>query len=206
VSGVAPANVVVLGAGMAGQNAAWIAQGMEAQVTLLDTNVDKLRYVDAIHKGRIQTLVSNRRTIEGLTAQADMVIGSVLVTGAKAPKLVTAEMVRNMKPGSVLIDIAIDQGGCFETSHVTTHSEPTYVVDDVIHYCVGNMPGAVPHTSTYALTNVTLPYVLELANHGTEAALRADDALRKGVNVWNGELVNEPVAAAHDLPVAHLPF
>lgn len=206
VSGVAPANVLVIGAGMAGQNAAWIAQGMEAQVTLLDTNIDKLRHVDAIHKGRILTLMSNRKTIEELVTQADLVIGSVLVTGAKAPKLVTREMVSAMKKGSVIVDIAIDQGGCFETSHVTTHEQPTYLVDDVVHYCVGNMPGAVPHTSTYALTNVTLPYVLKLADLGTEVAVTRDPALAKGVNVWNGNLVNEPVAQAHGLPALPLDF
>src|SRR6266545_3069706 len=150
-SGVAAARVVVLGGGMAGQNAAWIAAGMEAEVVLVDTNVDKLRYVDAIHKGRIMTLVSSRRTVQELVMQADMVIGAVLIPGARAPRLVSREQVSQMKTGAVLVDISIDQGGCFETSHVTTHSDPTYVVDGVVHYCVGNMPGAVPHTSTYAL-------------------------------------------------------
>jgi alanine dehydrogenase len=183
---------------MAGQNAAWIAQGMEAEVILLDTNIDKLRYVDSIHKGRILTLMSNRQTVEDLVLSADLVIGSVLIPGAKAPKLVSREHVKAMKPGAVLVDVSIDQGGCFETSHVTTHSDPTYVVDGVVHYCVGNMPGAVPHTSTYALTNVTLPYALALAA-GVEAALLADPPLAKGVNVWQGELTSEPVAAAHEL-------
>ncbi len=207
VSGVAPAKVVVLGGGMAGQNAAWIAQGMEAEVILLDKNVDKLRYVDAIHKGRILTLMSNRATVEDLVLQADMVIGAVLIPGAKAPKLVSAEMVKHMKKGAVLVDISIDQGGCFETSHVTTHSDPTYVVDGVVHYCVGNMPGAVPHTSTYALTNVTLPYTLAIADGGLDAAIRADPALAMGVNVYGGELVYGQVAAAHRLdwrPLAEL--
>jgi alanine dehydrogenase len=207
VSGVAAAKVLVLGGGMAGQNAAWIAQGMEAEVTLLDKNVDKLRYVDQIHKGRIVTLMSNRQTIEDLVLQADLVIGSVLIPGAKAPKLVTAEHVRAMKTGAVLVDISIDQGGCFETSRMTTHSEPTYVVDGVVHYCVGNMPGAVPHTSTYGLTNVTLPYAAAIAAAGLDDAIQADPPLAKGVNVYHGELAHEQVAEAHGLdwrPLAEL--
>jgi alanine dehydrogenase len=199
VSGVAAAKVLVLGGGMAGQNAAWIAQGMEAEVTMLDKNVDKLRYVDQIHKGRIVTLMSNRQTIEDLVLDADMVIGSVLIPGAKAPRLVTAEQVKAMKQGAVLVDISIDQGGCFETSHLTTHSDPTYVVDGVVHYCVGNMPGAVPHTSTYALTNVTLPYAVAIASAGLEAAVATDPALAKGVNTYRGELTYRQVAEAHEL-------
>jgi alanine dehydrogenase len=199
VSGVAPAKVVVLGGGMAGQNAAWIAQGMEAEVILVDKNVDKLRYVDSIHKGRILTLMSSRATIEELVVQADLVIGAVLIPGAKAPRLVSAAVVREMQPGAVLVDISIDQGGCFETSRMTTHSDPTYVVDGVVHYCVGNMPGAVPHTSTYALTNVTVPYALAIADAGLEGAITADPALAKGVNVYQGELTYQPVAEAHGL-------
>src|SRR6266542_3698610 len=199
ISAVAAARVVVLGGGMAGQNAAWIAAGMEAEVVLLDTNVDKLRYVDAIHKGRSLTLVTSRRTVQELVTQADMVIGAVLIPGARAPRLVSRELVGQMKTGAVLVDISIDQGGCFETSHVTTHSEPTYVVDGVVHYCVGNMPGAVPHTSTYALTNVTIPYAVQIASLGVEQAVREDPALAKGVNVWRGELVYEQVAMAHEL-------
>jgi alanine dehydrogenase len=199
VSGVAPAKVIVLGGGMAGQNAAWIAQGMEAEVILLDRSIDKLRYVDSIHKGRILTLMSNKATVEDLVIQADLVIGSVLIPGAKAPKLVSAQVVKQMKQGAVLVDISIDQGGCFETSHMTTHSDPTYVVDGVVHYCVGNMPGAVPHTSTYALTNVTLPYAAQIAGAGLDAAVKEDPALAKGVNVYNGELTYEPVAEAHQL-------
>jgi alanine dehydrogenase len=207
VSGVAAAKVVVLGGGMAGQNAAWIAQGMEAEVTLLDKNVDKLRYVDQIHKGRIVTLMSNRQTIEDLVLEADLVIGSVLIPGAKAPRLVTVEHVQAMKRGAVLVDISIDQGGCFETSHMTTHSDPTYVVSGVVHYCVGNMPGAVPHTSTYALTNVTLPYAVAIASAGLEDAILADAPLAKGVNVYRGELTHQQVAEAHQLdwrPLAEL--
>jgi alanine dehydrogenase len=197
VSGVAPARVVVIGGGMAGQNAAQVAAGMEAEVVLLDTNVDKLRWVDAIHKGRILTLMSNRRTVEELLVTADLVIGAVLIPGARAPRLVSRSMVGAMRPGSVLVDISIDQGGCFETSHVTTHSDPTFVVDEVVHYCVGNMPGAVPHTSTYALTNVTLPYVLAVAGSGVEAEARRDPVLAAGVNVYRGVLVSQPVAEAH---------
>jgi alanine dehydrogenase len=199
VSGVRPAKVFVLGAGMAGSNAAWIAAGMEAEVIVVDTNLDRLRFIDQIHKGRIITLASDRLTLEQRVREADVVIGSVLVPGAKAPKLVTAEMIRSMRDGTVAIDIAIDQGGCMETSHMTTHSDPTYVVDGVVHYCVGNMPGAVPNTSTYALTNVTLPYALDIANRGLEDAARAKPALALGVNVYAGEVTNNGVAEAHAL-------
>src|SRR6266498_4934736 len=199
VSGVAPARVLVLGAGMAGQNAAQVAAGMEAEVVLLDTNVDKLRWVDAIHKGRILTLTSSRRTVEELVVNADLVIGAVLIPGARAPRLISRELVGSMRPGAVLVDISIDQGGCFETSHVTTHSDPTYVVDDVVHYCVGNMPGAVPRTSTYALTNVTLPYAVDIATKGLDRAAREDPALALGVNVYAGAFTNEGVGEAHGL-------
>jgi alanine dehydrogenase len=199
VSGVQPARVVVLGAGIAGANAAWIAQGMEAEVVILDRNIDRLRYIDSIHKGRILTLMSNRTTVEESVASADLVIGAVLVPGALAPHLVSKEMIAGMKPGSVVIDISIDQGGCMETAHMTTHSEPTYVVDEVVHYCVGNMPGAVPNTSTYALTNATLPFVLELADRGLAGAVAHDPALAAGVNLLRGQVVNAPVAEAHGL-------
>ncbi len=199
-SGVAPARVVVLGAGMAGLNAAWIAAGMEAEVTVLDKNVDRLRYVDQIQRGRIQTVMSSALAIERLVPEADLVIGAVLVPGARAPKLVTREMVRSMRPGSVIVDISIDQGGCVETARMTTHSNPTFVEHDVVHYCVGNMPGAVPRTSTYALTNVTLPYALSIASSGLEEAVRRHPALALGVNVFEGRVTNPGVAEAHGLP------
>ena len=198
-SGVAPARVVVLGAGMAGLNAAWIAAGMEAEVVVLDKNVDRLRYVDQIQRGRIQTVMSSGLAIEELVAQADLVIGAVLIPGAKAPHLVTEAMVVSMLPGSVIVDISIDQGGCVETAHVTTHSDPTYLVHEVVHYCVGNMPGAVPRTSTYALTNVTLPYALDIASKGLGPAVAEDPALALGVNTFAGSLTNAGVAEAHGL-------
>lgn len=199
VSGVRPAQVVVIGAGMSGMNAAWIAQGMEAEVIVLDKNINKLRDIDRIHQGKIQTLMSNRLTVDEVVTSADLVIGAVLVPGAKAPKIVTRDVISRMQPGSVIVDISIDQGGCFETSKMTTHSDPTYVVDDVVHYCVGNMPGAVPHTSTYALTNATLPYVVALASAGVEDAVRQDEGLALGVNTYRGQCVYEPVAEAHGL-------
>jgi alanine dehydrogenase len=199
VSGVRPAKVVVIGAGMSGANAAWIAQGMEAEVVVLDKNINKLRDIDRIHQGKILTLMSNRLVVEETVVSADLVIGAVLVPGAKAPKIVTKDVIESMRSGSVVVDISIDQGGCFETSKMTTHSEPTYVVSDVIHYCVGNMPGAVPHTSTYALTNATMPYVIDLAEKGVEQAAREDEALALGVNTYKGQVVYEPVAEAHGL-------
>jgi len=204
VSGVRPARVLVLGAGMAGANAAWIAAGMEAEVLVLDKNLDKLRFIDQIQKGRIVTLMSDRLTLEQRVREADAVIGSVLLPGAKAPVIVSEEMVASMRPGSVIVDIAIDQGGCVATSHMTTHSDPTYVVHDVVHYAVGNMPGAVPNTSTYALTNVTLPYALDIAGRGLEDAARADRVLAGGVNVYAGSVTNEGVAAAHGMEFSAL--
>jgi alanine dehydrogenase len=199
VSGVRPAKVLVLGAGMAGMNAAWIAAGMEAEVVVIDRNLDRLRYIDQMQRGRIMTLASDRLTIEQRVRETDVLIGTVLVAGARAPKLVTEDMIRSMRPGSVAIDISIDQGGCFETSHMTTHSDPTYVVHDVVHYCVGNMPGAVPNTSTYALTNVTLPFALAIADHGLEEAVRSDPVLAGGVNAYGGQLTNQPVADAQQM-------
>ena len=204
VSGVRPAKVLVIGAGMAGANAAWIAAGMEAEVVVLDKNLDRLRFIDQVHKGRILTLMSDQLTLEQRTREADVVVGAVLIPGAKAPKVVTAEMVASMRPGSVVIDISIDQGGCIETAHMTTHSNPTYVESGVVHYCVGNMPGALPNTSTYALTNVTLPYVLDIANHGLEEAVRRDPALARGVNVYGGLVTNQAVAEAHDMDATPL--
>jgi alanine dehydrogenase len=203
-SGVAPAKVVVLGAGMAGSNAAWIAAGMEAEVVVVDKDVERLRYIDQIWRGRIQTVASSRLAIEHLVLDADVVVGAVLVPGAKAPHLVTEDHVRHMRAGAVLVDISIDQGGCFATSRMTTHSAPTYVVDDVVHYCVGNMPGAVPRTSTYALTNVTLPYVVKIADLGLEEAVRGDPALAFGVNVLDGTITNAGVAGAHGLAFREL--
>jgi alanine dehydrogenase len=199
VSGVRAAKVVVIGAGVAGANAAAIALGMQAEVLLLDRNIDRLRTLDRVYQGHLQTIASNAYEIERSVTDADLVIGAVLVAGAKAPKLVSNEQVSRMKPGSVLVDIAIDQGGCFEDSRPTTHADPTYRVHDSMFYCVANMPGAVPHTSTYALTNVTLPYAVELAGRGWRAALQADPALARGLNTYDGAVTNEPVAAAHDL-------
>lgn len=203
-AGVSPARVLVLGAGMAGSSAAWIAAGMEAEVLVMDKNVDRLRFIDEIHRGRIQTLMSSRLAIERLVGSVDVVIGTVLVPGAKAPKLISREMVDAMKPGSVIVDVAVDQGGCVETTRMTTHSAPTYVEEGVVHYCVGNMPGAVPNTSTYALTNVTMPFAHAIADHGLEEAVRRDAALALGVNVLAGHVVNAGVAEAHDVPFTDL--
>jgi alanine dehydrogenase len=199
VSGVLPAEVVVIGAGTAGRSAAWIAAGMEANVTILDLDIGKLRSIDSIHKGRIVTLTSNRLTIEEVVRGADLVIGAVLVPGALAPKVVTEEMVVSMRPGSVLVDISIDQGGCAETSRITTHLDPTYVKHGVVHYCVGNMPGAVPRTSTYALTNQTLPYVVRICETGILGACRRDRGLAEGINIIDGIVTNRGVAQAHGL-------
>jgi alanine dehydrogenase len=198
--GVRPAKVVVLGAGNVGWNSAWIAAGMEAEVVLLDKNLDRLRWVDQIHKGRIVTLASNRGAVERALADADLVIGAVLVAGGRAPVVVSEDMVRAMKPGSVIVDVAVDQGGCIETIHETTHTNPVYELHGVIHYAVGNMPGAVPHTSTYALTNATLPYVLELAVNGAATATAADPALALGVNTVAGSVTSAPVAGFLGLP------
>jgi alanine dehydrogenase len=199
VPGVYAAKVVVIGAGVSGMNAAAIALGMQAEVLVLDRNIAKLRAADADYRGHLQTVASNAYEIEKAVLDADLVIGAVLVPGAKAPNLISNELVSRMKPGSVLVDIAIDQGGCFEDSRPTTHADPVYPVQESMFYCVANMPGAVPHTSTYALTNVTLPYALELANLGWRAALRADPALALGLNTFDGHVVYGPVAEAHGM-------
>jgi alanine dehydrogenase len=194
VPGVAPGRVLVIGGGVAGTNAAEMAVGLGAAVTVLDKSVPRLRHINDIYGGRIRTEYSTRQAIDNLVADADLVIGAVLIAGAAAPKLVTAQNVRSMRPGSVLVDISIDQGGCFETSRPTTHAEPTYVVDGVVHYCVTNMPGAVPRTSTFALTNVTLPFVKALARHGWREALSRDLHLAHGLNVHAGRINHEAVA------------
>jgi alanine dehydrogenase len=200
VPGVPGANVVVLGGGVVGTNAAQIALGMGGNVTIVDRNVDRLRQLDPLLHGRSHTLASNQRNIAEAVRDADLLIGGVLIAGAKAPKLVSREMVTSMRPGSVVVDVAIDQGGCIETAHPTSHSEPTYLVDGVIHYCVTNMPGAVPRTSTLALSNVTLLYALELADLGLEKAAEIDPALAKGINVLNGVVTYQAVADAFGLP------
>jgi alanine dehydrogenase len=200
VSGVHAARVVIIGAGVAGMNAAAIALGMQAEVQLFDRNIQRLRDADTTYQGHLRTVASNAFEIEKAVLQADLVIGAVLVTGAKAPKLVSNELVSRMKPGSVLVDIAIDQGGCFEDSHPTTHENPVYKVHNSLFYCVANMPGAVPNTSTYALTNVTLPYAVDLANLGWREALKADHSLALGLNTHDGHVTYGPVADAHDLP------
>jgi alanine dehydrogenase len=200
VSGVYAAKCVVLGAGVSGMSAAAIALGMQAEVLLVDKNIARLRQADAIYQGHCQTVASNAYEIERACIDADLVIGAVLVPGAKAPTLISNELVSRMKPGSVLVDISIDQGGCFEDSHPTTHAQPTYRVHNSVFYCVANMPGAVPHTSTYALTNVTLPYALEIANKGWRHALTHDPSFALGLNTHEGSITCAPVAEAHGLP------
>ena len=192
--GVRPANVVVIGAGNVGYNAAWIAAGMLANVTILDKNLDRLRHLDQICVGRTTTLASNRGSIERALVDADLVVGAVLVAGARAPIVVSEDMVRSMKPGSVIVDVAVDQGGCIATTHETTHTDPVYMQHGVVHYAVGNMPGAVPYTSTYSLTNATLPYQLEVARLGALGAITNNDALRHGLNTARGHITNDAVA------------
>ncbi|TQF02884.1 alanine dehydrogenase [Kitasatospora acidiphila] len=204
VPGTHPAKAVVIGGGVSGWHAATIAIGMGYDVTLLDRDINKLREADKIFGTKIKAIMSNSFELEKAVVEADLVIGAVLIPGAKAPKLVTNELVAKMKPGSVLVDIAIDQGGCFEDSHPTTHAEPTFQVHNSVFYCVANMPGAVPNTSTYALTNATLPYVVELANRGWKEALRRDAALAKGLNVHEGQITFPAVAEAFNLPSVSL--
>ena len=204
VPGVAPGRVVVIGGGVAGLNSAVIALGMGADVTVFDRSISRLQYIDTVYMGRIKTLVASKHAIEREVKQADLVIGAVLVHGAKAPKLVSNVLVAQMKSGSVLVDIAIDQGGCFEDSRATTHAEPTYTVHNSVFYCVANMPGAVPVASTYALTNATLPYALSLANLGWEAACKNDPNLAKGLNVHEGKIYYSAVAEAHGYPSVEL--
>jgi alanine dehydrogenase len=194
VTGVKPGKVVVIGGGIAGTNAAAIAVGMQAEVVVLDRDLAKLRWLDSIYQGRLSTIASNRLTIEQEVLDADLVIGTVLVPGASAPKLVTEDMVRAMRRGTVLVDVAIDQGGCFETSHETTHENPVYMAHNVLHYAVGNIPGAVPHTSTYALTNATIPYTLALADHGVLGAIARFPELAPGVNVVDRLITHSAVA------------
>ncbi len=204
IPGVAPANVVVLGGGVVGHNAAKIAHGLGANVTIIDRNLNRLRELDDIYAGRIITLASNTWTIRESLRLADLVIGAVLIPGASAPKLVRKDMLAGMKRGAVMVDVAIDQGGCFETSHPTTHTDPVYFVDNVLHYCVSNMPAAVPHTSTYGLTNATFPFLLQLAHHGVKEAIRANPAIALGVNTYQGQLVYKGVAESQGIPCTEL--
>ncbi|MEM9385405.1 MAG: alanine dehydrogenase [Pseudomonadota bacterium] len=194
VPGVAPAKVLIIGGGIVGDNAAYIAKGMGAEVTILDRSIARLRQLDIDYSGRISCVYSTREAIEHYALEADLVVGAVLLPGAAAPKLLTRDIISRMKPGSVVVDVAIDQGGCFETSRATTHEDPTYVIDEVVHYCVANMPGAVPRTSTFALNNATLPYVVKLANMGLAKAITTDADLRNGLNVHAGKVTCQPVA------------
>jgi len=196
--GIAPAKVVIIGGGIVGDNAALIAHGMGADVTILDLSVDRLRELEQKYNGEVTCSYSSTATIEALSAEADLIIGAVLIPGAAAPKLLTKETLKSMKPGSVIVDVAIDQGGCFETSKATTHAEPTYTVNNVIHYCVANMPGSVPKTSTYALNNATLPYILKIANAGWKDAMKSDEHLLNGLNVAAGKVTYKAVAEALD--------
>ena len=204
VPGTRPATVTVIGGGVAGANSAYIAAGMGADVTIFDTNIQRLRFLDDHFQGRVKTAASNPLDLDRAVVSSDLVIGSVLIPGAKAPKLVTNEMVSRMRPGSVLVDIAVDQGGCFEDTHATTHAEPTFPVHGSIFYCVANMPGAVPNTSTSALTNATLPYIRQIARRGWTEALRADAALAAGLNTHGGRVANAGVATAHGFEVEPL--
>ncbi len=204
IPGVRPAHVVVLGGGIVGSNSAIIAAGMGANVTILDVNLDRLRYLDEVMPKNVNTIHSNLHTIRDAISDADLVVGAVLLPGAKAPNLITRDMLSLMKAGSVIVDVAVDQGGCVETIHATTHQDPTYVVDGVIHYAVANMPGAVPMTSTIGLTNATMPYALQLANKGYPKALQDNPELAKGLNIYKGKVTYEGVAEAFDMPYVPL--
>jgi len=204
VPGVPAANVVIIGGGVVGTEAAKMAVGLGAHVTIIDRNLDRLRQLDDIFLSKVQTLASSRYAIEEAISHADLVIGAVLIPGAAAPKLVTREMLRVIPNGAVLVDVAVDQGGCFETTHATTHSNPTYYEEGVLHYCVANMPGAVPRTSTFALTNATLPYALDLANKGFEQAIKDDKGLQEGINTYAGKLTYEAVATSQNLKYTSL--
>src|SRR5581483_8893475 len=199
VPGVAPANVAIIGGGVVGHNSAKMAVGLGAYVTIIDRNLERLRMLDDIYSNKVVTLASNLHTIREAVRTADLVVGAVLIPGASAPKLVRREMLKGMKPGAVMVDVAIDQGGCFETSHPTTHTDPIYFVDSVLHYCVSNMPAAVPHTSTYALTNSTFPYLADLCNKGLEQACRENPAIRVGVNTYAGKITHPGVAESQGL-------
>jgi alanine dehydrogenase len=200
VPGVMPAKVLILGGGVVGTNSAKIAAGMGADVTIADVNLNRLRYLDDVMPKNVHTIVSNEYTLREMVKDHDLIIGAVLIPGAKAPKLVTRDMLKTMRPGTVLVDVAVDQGGCIETCTPTTHENPTYIIDDVVHYCVANMPGAVPYTSTLALTNATLPYAIRLANMGWKRACQESTELRNGLNVMFGEVVYKGVAEAFNLP------
>ena len=199
IPGVQPANVMVLGGGIVGVNAAKIAAGMGANTTIMDINMSRLRYLDDVMSRNVNTMFSSEANITRMLPDVDLIIGAVLKPGAKAPHLITRDMLGELRPGTVLVDVAIDQGGCFETSKATTHDDPIYVVDDIVHYCVSNMPGAVPYTSTLGLTNVTMPYAVDLANKGWKKALQDDEELQKGLNIVNGDIVYEDVASAFEM-------
>lgn len=205
VPGVRPAKIVIIGGGVVGTNAALMAMGMHADVTILDRSIDRLRELDALYGDRLRTVYSNKETLEEHVLEADVVIGAVLIPGAAAPKLVTKAMLKKMKKGSVLVDVSIDQGGCFETSKATTHAKPTYIVDGIVHYCVANMPGAVAHTSAYALNNATLPYIVQLAEKGWKRALGDNPHLLAGLNVIHGKITYEAVAIALKQKKAYVP-
>jgi alanine dehydrogenase len=200
VPGVKPAKVLILGGGVVGTNAAKIAAGMGADVTIMDVNLNRLRYLDDVMPKNVNTLMSSEYVLRDIVQTTDLIVGAVLIPGAKAPKLVTRDMLKTMRPGTVLVDVAVDQGGCIETCTPTTHEDPTYIIDDVVHYCVANMPGAVPYTSTLALTNATLPYAIRLANDGWKKACKENTDLRLGLNMINGEVVYKAVADTFNLP------